>query len=181
MPERAHQGRAKDLTCWHETGIASAKGFGQGSLMNKEGRNCVWGGLQEERQEPQKVCVEYATRGHRETQKSKWLFEQVPQSNRMTDQVSLGRAVQEVWHGGVMQGLPKREEKGWGWQRTKDWAVRKEPVVGQGQVWTRLEETGQKEPRLGRMSTRKHTSLRSPLGNENFTSTPPLANIWEFF
>ena len=37
--------------------------------------------------------MEYATRGHRETQKSKRLVEQVPQSNEMTDEVSLGRGV----------------------------------------------------------------------------------------
>lgn len=62
--------------------------------MNKEGRNCVCGErLREERQEPRKVCMEHATRGHRETQKSKRLVEQVSRSNEMTDRVSLGRAV----------------------------------------------------------------------------------------
>jgi len=46
-------------------------------------------------------------------------------------------------------------------------------VVGQRQVRSRLEETGQKEPRLGRMSARKHSARQSLAGNRNFT--PALA------
>lgn len=69
----------------------------QQKAMNREGRNCVGGrGLQEETQEPRKVRKGYVTRGHWETQKSKRLFEQVPQSTKVTVQVSLGRAVQGV-------------------------------------------------------------------------------------
>lgn len=40
MLEDEDWGRAKDLM-YRETGTASARGFEQGSLMNKEGMNCV--------------------------------------------------------------------------------------------------------------------------------------------
>lgn len=83
-----------------------------------------------------------------------------------------GWAWEGPWREGGTQGPTNREEEeDWGQQRGEDWAVRKEPAL----VRNRLEETGQEEPCLGRVSTRKRVPLRSLAGNGNFTPTPAIS------
>lgn len=120
----------------------------------------MWGeGLREERQEPWSMQPEAIGR-HRNQRD--WLNKCLGATRWLT-----GWAWEGPWREGGTQGPTNREEEDWGQQRGEDWAVRKEPAL----VRNRLEETRQKEPHLGRVTTRKHVPLRSLAGKGNFAPT----------
>lgn len=130
--------------------------------------NCVWERFREERQEPRNGVCNQRLQGGTEIKETAW----TSASEQWEDwPLDLGGAV--TWRSETRTDRARAE----GPRSAEEWGLASKEGVssGQKQVRSRLQETWQKEPHLGRMITGKHIPLRSLEGKGNFTPTPAMS------